>query len=583
MNQFPLNNSKVISQSTMNRIWARLLLMSLQRVGVKDICIAPGSRSTPLTLEAKSLRDENGFPFTLHTHFDERGLGFLALGMAKASDNPVAVIVTSGTAVANLLPAVVESHLTREKLILLTADRPVELIQCGENQAISQRGIFGNHADFCCNLPSPTTSIAPSWLLSTLDENLHYQSQTGGSLHINCPFPEPLYGELEDASVYLSTVTGWLDSTERYLTFFIPLEHVCNIEVDWEELQHKKGLLIAGRLTTADRIAVQALVDVLGWPLLCDPQAGKGSDYAGFDVWMQNRECTSVLAQADVIIQFGSRLVSKRLCEFIQTFNGVYWLVDSHPGRLDPSHRQARRIIAKPEMVANQLVAHTASPDYIHWAKVLQTASHRYFSILQQKKREYALLTELAMAIDFASWLDIGSDLFIGNSLAIRLLDMCCCIPALTVFANRGASGIDGLIATASGVQRVRQRPLVCLLGDISALYDLNSFSLLTRNPYPLVLIVVNNDGGGIFDTLSVPDDSKDMFYRMPHGFDFTHVAAMFGLFYHAPDTLIDARCLCINAQRYAGTTLVEIRVPANESARDLKVLFNYIANASLL
>ena len=136
------------NQAVMNRIWCQVLLEELTRFGVEHICIAPGSRSTPLTLEADA-----SSKLTLHTHFDERGLGFLALGLAKASRKPVAIVVTSGTAAANLLPAIAEAKLTGEKLVVLTADRPIELVGCGANQAIVQQGLYSSHVTAELNLP----------------------------------------------------------------------------------------------------------------------------------------------------------------------------------------------------------------------------------------------------------------------------------------------------------------------------------------------------------------------------------------------------------------------------------------------
>jgi len=160
-----------MSVSAFNRRWAAVILEALTRHGVRHICIAPGSRSTPLTLAAA----ENS-AFIHHTHFDERGLGHLALGLAKVSKQPVAVIVTSGTAVANLYPALIEAGLTGEKLILLTADRPPELIDCGANQAIRQPGMFASHPTHSISLPRPTQDIPARWLVSTIDHAL-------GTLH----------------------------------------------------------------------------------------------------------------------------------------------------------------------------------------------------------------------------------------------------------------------------------------------------------------------------------------------------------------------------------------------------------------
>lgn len=157
-------------QAVLNRIWCKVILEELARFGVTEVCVAPGSRSTPLTLEA----DANA-KLNLHTHYDERGLGFLALGLAKASNKPVAVIVTSGTAVANLLPAIAEAKLTGEKLIVLTADRPVELVGCGANQAIVQHDIFSSHVTKAVYLPSPDVGVSLNWLLTTIDDACYQQ------------------------------------------------------------------------------------------------------------------------------------------------------------------------------------------------------------------------------------------------------------------------------------------------------------------------------------------------------------------------------------------------------------------------
>ncbi len=173
-------------QALLNRLWSRVLLEELSRLGVTQVCVAPGSRSTPLTLEANA-----NTAFTLHTHYDERGLGFMALGLAKASQQPVAVIVTSGTAVANLLPAIAESKLTGERLVVLTADRPLELVGCGANQAIVQSGIFSSHVTASLELPSPAIHHPLSWLLTSIDEVMARQALLGGSVHINCPFLSP--------------------------------------------------------------------------------------------------------------------------------------------------------------------------------------------------------------------------------------------------------------------------------------------------------------------------------------------------------------------------------------------------------
>ena len=189
-----------------NLLWASLFIEELVRHGINDFCIAPGSRSTPLTLAAAKHPNAK-----THVHFDERGLGFLALGLSQASAKPVVVIVTSGTAVANLYPAVIEAKQSNVPLIIISADRPPELIDCTANQAIDQRKIFADYPVFFCQIPSPTTSIKSNFLLTTIDQGLFQQQMKLGPIHFNMAFTEPFYPQNEtiDFKAYLSSLKGW--------------------------------------------------------------------------------------------------------------------------------------------------------------------------------------------------------------------------------------------------------------------------------------------------------------------------------------------------------------------------------------
>ncbi|WP_157097563.1 2-succinyl-5-enolpyruvyl-6-hydroxy-3-cyclohexene-1-carboxylic-acid synthase [Photobacterium sp. J15] len=575
-----VTGSLLPARAALNKLWAGLMLEEVARLGVKHVCIAPGSRSTPLTLAAS-----DNDRLTLHTHFDERGLGFMALGLAKASGEPVAVVVTSGTAVANLLPAVAESGLTGEKLVLLTSDRPHELIQCGANQAIRQHGIFSDHVTEFHDLPSPTQDISPGWLLTTIDSAMYQQKVRGGSVHFNCHYPEPLYGEEQDFSSYLTPVQDWWADGKPYTHYHQAMSEQAVINPEsLAEFACSKGVVIAGRMAPGELTLVAALAEKMGWPLLADPQAGGSSDWAGFDVWMQNDLCRQHIEQAEVVLQFGGRLVSKRLLQFIGSHQWQqYWLVDPLDGRLDPAHRRSHRVQAAIGNWAEQaceLLGEVFTSPSVGWAEGLKRASVAYFHLLAEQNDQ---LTEISLAANLPKWLPEQTELFLGNSLIVRLLDMCGQLPQTATFANRGASGIDGLIATAAGVQRARQAPLLCLLGDTSLLYDLNSLALLKSSPRPIVVLVTNNDGGAIFDMLPVPDAKKDALYRMPHGLEFSHAAAMFGIDYHKPETLAEAEQACRQGLTQPGATLIEVQTPPGQSGQMLKSLFAEVKHAALL
>ena len=572
-------NNGVSTRAALNQLWAGLMLEELVRHGVKHICIAPGSRSTPLTLAAA----KNG-KLAIHTHYDERGLGFLALGLAKATDEPVAVVVTSGTAVANLLPSVAESGLTGEKLVLLTSDRPVELIDCGANQAIRQHGIFSTHVTAFEDIPSPTVDISPAWLLSTVDKAMYQQAQRGGAVHFNCHYPEPLYGEDADFSAYLQPVQHWLANHAKFTQYINAERHGLALDVEqWHAMQGKKGLLIAGRVAPNELTAIRTLATDLGWPLLADPQAGGTSEWAGFDVWLQNDECRQHLLQAECIVQFGGRLVSKRLGQMLGDKHWQhYWLVDPLAVALDPSCAATDRIQASVADYANLMADNLTSHALCHsgWASNLKAASARCLAAIHDK---HSTLNEVSLAANLMDWVGRDITLFLGNSLIVRLLDMCGRMPETATFANRGASGIDGLIATASGVQRAGDKPMLCVLGDTSLLYDLNSLALFKEVNQPVVVLVTNNDGGAIFDLLPVPDAQKDSLYRMPHGLSFSHAAAMFGLAYACPKTLEETQLAIEHGLASSGATLVEVQTPAGESGELLRGIFSEIKHATLL
>ncbi|CAH6882326.1 2-succinyl-5-enolpyruvyl-6-hydroxy-3-cyclohexene-1-carboxylic-acid synthase [Vibrio sp. 070316B] len=568
-------------QAVLNRVWCHTLLEELTRSGVEHVCIAPGSRSTPLTLEA-----EANSKLTLHTHFDERGLGFLALGLAKASNKPVAVIVTSGTAVANLLPATAESGLTREKLILLTSDRPIDLVDCGANQAIQQQGIFSSHVETALNLPSPTTQVSLNWLLTSIDHALAKQRSVGGAIHINCPFPEPLYSanSAEMYADYTKSVAAWRASTSLYSNTYLP-SHLNAQPVSASDYVARKGAVVIGSIENEAAIKAKQFASALGWPVFCDPQSGVSSDWKHYDLWMQSDAAKAQLSQCDFIIQFGERIVSKRLNQWVKgqaaTFcSSQYIVVSPDAHRINQDHLPQTHIVADIEYWLSEQHLPTLLGEHAGWAAPLAEVANTVQQLALAQISNNDQLTELSVAVDLSSRLK-GRELFVGNSLMVRLVDMLSSISATQVYSNRGASGIDGLVATAAGVIKANQNPLMMLIGDTSLLYDLNSLALLTHNTTPMVIVVTNNDGGAIFDLLPVPEQQKQSLYQMPHSFSFEHAAAQFQLGYAAPETLNCYQTLIEqHFEQGQGTLLVEVKTPPEQASTLLKQFSSMLTEA---
>jgi 2-succinyl-5-enolpyruvyl-6-hydroxy-3-cyclohexene-1-carboxylate synthase len=553
--------SLTLSTAIFNRRWATLILEALSRHQVQHVCIAPGSRSTSLTLAAAA-----NPRLICHTHFDERGLGHLALGLAKASGQPVAVIVTSGTAVANLYPAIIEAGLTGERLIMLTADRPPELIDCGANQAIRQPEMFASHAQQTLNLPRPTPDISARWLVSAIDNGISALSH--GALHINCPFAEPLYGEQGDDYLDWSQSLGdWWQGTQPWLRSCAPQPHLT--QPDWSHWRQKRGVIIAGRMSAQAGLQLAQWAKTLGWPLLSDVQSHTDNPLPCADLWLANPQAHSVLAKAQLVVQLGSSLTGKRLLQWQANCQPEeYWLVDPLPGRLDPAQHRGRRLQMP---ISDWLTLHPAQPQ-VHWASALEALSLQVSERVQRRLDDH--FGEASLARQLPALLPQQGQLFLGNSLVVRLVDALAQLPAgYPVFANRGASGIDGLISTAAGVQRATGKPTLVLIGDLSALYDLNALALMRQSSAPTVIIVVNNNGGQIFSLLPTPQAERERFYCMPQNVEFSHAAAMFGLSYACPNNFAALSEAVNHCWQHGGVKLIELKVSPTDGADILREL----------
>lgn len=568
----------MVSTSTFNRSWSRVILNTLVRYGVQHFCIAPGSRSTPLTLEALHLQTQN--QAECHSHFDERGLGFFALGLAKATQSPVAVIVTSGTAVANLLPAVIEASLTHHNLIVLSADRPPELIGCGANQAIDQQNLFGNYPLASLNLPKPSPDYSANWLIATLEQGLNKQALQQGVVHINVPFAEPLYEADEtmiDQHPWLSAVQRcftqpqmkWIDQQATQKDVLMH-EH-------WDYWRTKRGVVVVGKLPLEQGMGLKLWADTLGWCLISDVQSGIEAALPYADIWLSNKTVEQRLLQADIVIQFGSQIVSKRVNNFLAAFNGEYWLVDQSQDYLNPNAHRQTRFVAKAHHFTRVHPPLRQKP----WLLEPIALSNFCAGFIEQEVG--GNLSEAALAHHIDRILPSNGSLFLGNSLFVRLVDALCKLPeGYPVYTNRGASGIDGLIATMAGIAKGSQSPTVGVIGDISALHDLNSLSLLRQINHPTILFVINNNGGAIFDMLPVDAHAKEKYYRLSHNLEFSQVATMFGLEYLRPYTWADLSAKLKQAYTRKSVTIVEIKVNDQEGSRLYKSLLEQISRASV-
>ena len=560
-----------------NRLWADLLVEELVRSGVDFFCVAPGSRSTPLVAALASNRKADSL-----VHFDERGTAFAALGYARATGRPAAWITTSGTAVANGLPAVVEAATDGVPMLLLTADRPPELRQTGANQTIDQPDIFGGYARWRFDLPAPDLEIDPAVVLTTVDQAVYRaQRSPKGPVHLNLMFREPFLPNPESEGDSDSGPVSWLGSGEPY-TRYAPTKLTVNegeIEHLWEALRPvKRGLVVAGRLESqAQGKAVARFAEALGWPLLPDisSQMRLGGDSGVtapyYDALLADDEFRERY-EPEAVVHFGGRALSKRLEQYLAHARpSPYVVVRENPFRLDPGHQVTRSvetdIVGFCDAIAGVAAEHTAD-EAGPWLGSWIEASRKVGEYLDDVSGEAEELREPLVARLISRHIPAGDGLVLASSMPIRDADTFAAHdgPAVSVIANRGASGIDGTVATAAGVARGLGVSVTLLIGDLALLHDLNSLAML--RDLKVVVVVINNDGGGIFSFLPIAGQRKffEPYFGTPQDVSFEPAASMFGLDYELPETLPDF----VDAYRAAcsrdTSTVIEIGTDRREN-----------------
>lgn len=532
-----------INAPNLNHLWTRLIVEELVRHGVTMFCVSPGSRSTPLTWAVADHPVAQSV-----VHFDERGAAFFALGWARATGRPAALVCTSGTAAANCYPAVVEASMDGVPLVVLTADRPPEAYHSGANQTIDQIKLYGDYPRFFAQAPTPSRDVPAPALLALIDQAVrHATGANAGPVHLNCPFREPLAPVEADNDFrdYLAPLARWQDTPGPWTRHVRAVTAAPDADTRQLLQQARRGLLVVGRLNAPDEVeAARRLARVLQWPVVADILSGlrlgaDGYPLIGHADGVLASENGRRLLEPEVMLHLGGPLTSKRFLEFADAWRaGAYVLVAPHDRAWDPAHRATLRLESSIGALADALDGAAMAVDAAWRARVLAANAAAGNAIAAALPDT---LHEIGVARAVAAQIAGGSGLFTGNSMPIRDLDMYAAADGAPVrlCGNRGASGIDGGIATAAGVARGLNAPVTALLGDLACLHDLNSLALLRDVSRPVVLVVVNNDGGGIFSLLPVARHPAhfETHFGTPHGLGFEAAARMFGLHYAAPET----------------------------------------------
>jgi len=517
-----------------NELWAIVLLDELARGGVQEIIVSPGSRSTPLVLAAA--QDPR---FRLSVQIDERSAGFLALGVGKGTGRPAAVITTSGTAVANLLPAVVEGAQSETPLLLLTADRPAKLRGADANQTIDQVGIFGGYLRFEAELsPAELSEEALRHLRMTAARALAAAiGDPGGPVHLNLPFDKPLEpielpGELPGGMAAGATLgSGGRGGGAPFVgtdPFRPPPTPGQMVELREALTRACRPLLVGGIVPRPGEVGpcLRGVGEALGVPVLADLLSGArgGSVIGGYDAILRSTDLRRDLLP-DLIVRVGAAPTSSTLGEWLASLDVPHLLIDSGGRWKDHSGTVTHRVQADPATLLEALLVAPPSMEMEPgWLERWSVAERALRGVLELQALdgiptfEGMLLRGVA-----ADPLPPGGLLFVSNSMPVRDLDTFLPegLPSGEVaLGNRGASGIDGIVSTAAGISLGTGRPVLALLGDLALLHDSNGLSALALPGVQLVLAVVNNDGGGIFHLLPIRgyEPAFTPFFATPHG-----------------------------------------------------------------
>jgi 2-succinyl-5-enolpyruvyl-6-hydroxy-3-cyclohexene-1-carboxylate synthase len=523
----------------LNTLWASVLAETLYRCGLETAIVCPGSRSAPLTIAFAQHPGIEAIPV-----LDERSASFFALGIAQRTGKPVVLVCTSGTAGANFYPAVIEARESRVPLLVLTADRPPEMRDCNAGQAIDQQKLFGDFVNYYAELAIPEVrllgylrqKLAQAWMQATYP--------IGGAVQLNVPLRDPLAPVIQAdiqalAESFPDNFFEHLDSVENVIhsSFVIPAE--------WYD---RKGIIIAGVARTGDAVAycqaIAQLSTTLGFPVLAEGLSPV-RNFASlqphlittYDAILRNGDRSAELAP-DIVIRVGEMPISKVLRDWLGCVEPEIWIIDRASRSIDPVHGRTRQIFGAIEELAGPERNPPSPPwkggdmsrDYLlGWMRAELGAR----SLIDDTFGAEPRIVESKVAWLLSRSLPDETPIFISNSMPVRDVE-CFWRPndrRIQPFFNRGANGIDGTLSTALGVAHGGQ-PAVLLTGDLALLHDTNGFLIRKYLRGSLTIVLINNNGGGIFGMLPIAQFNPpfEEFFATPQDVDFADLCKTYGV-----------------------------------------------------
>ena len=572
-----------MTEPNVNTLWGNVIADEIAKAGVEAAVLAPGSRSTPLTVAVAEHDD-----IETYSLLDERSAAFFAFSRAQRTATPTALVCTSGTAPANFHPAVIEADRSRVPLLLLTADRPPELQDSGANQTIDQERLYGDAVRQYRKLPEPEAADRKLRSLRTALARA-VGTATGiprGPVHLDVPLRKPLEPTAGEEAAPLGVPGGAVPdgfaeahplAVDGREGPFVEVTHGRSTLADEDRWglvdaveNAESGLVVCGP-TDRPAPATDALVELArasGFPVLADPLSrvrfGEHVESAGVTVCGgYNSYLAAIEASPEVVVRFGASPTSKPLRNYLAESGARQFVVDPAGGWREATFTATDLVVADETRVASDLAARIEREPG-PYAERIRDVEAAYWRLVSSSEPE-----EGAVLADVVEAAPDPATLFVSNSMPVRDLDRFARPRAaeLTVLGNRGASGIDGITSTALGAGAGTDDPLVLVTGDLAYYHDMNGLLAVARCDVDATVVCINNDGGGIFHLLPIEDhDTFDEWFRTPHGLDFEHSAALYDLEFARTDDRERFGGLYADSLASAGTQVIEVVTDSDRS-----------------
>ncbi|MBW2540849.1 MAG: 2-succinyl-5-enolpyruvyl-6-hydroxy-3-cyclohexene-1-carboxylic-acid synthase [Deltaproteobacteria bacterium] len=561
-------------------LFAAALIDELARAGVREVCVCPGSRSTALAIAAAqhpALR--------CWSQIDERSAGFFALGAAKATRTPAALICTSGTAAANFYPAVIEAYHAHVPLIVLSADRPPELREWGAGQTIDQVRLYGTHVRWFAETAVPDAD--PQMLDYAREVGCRAAAEAcgppAGPVHLNLPFRDPLAptsisaesafsASAREDRAYTRVCRGVQTPRPEDVERLAALAQTC-----------ERGVIACGPMDAEPElcVAIAALAQALGWPVFADPisqlRCGAHTPDApvlgNSDLFLRAERLAQTL-EPEVVLRFGATPTSKSQRLWFEGRRPEHLIVvDPEATWSDPSHLASEILEVDPLALCNALRSRVPrAREASAWLRRVLSAEHCAAEVAEALIADEAELLEPRAIRELAEALPDAAILYVSNSMPVRDLDAFLPVSnrPLRVLANRGANGIDGMLSSALGAAASQSQPVVLLTGDLALLHDVGALQAAQRHSLNLSVVVFDNDGGGIFSYLPVADRADpaifETHFRTPHGANLRGIVEGFAADFERVSSWEHFRASLKSALATPGVSVVEIPIDRDRS-----------------